>query len=163
MRILAIDPGVHTLYCAFETSAASGPLLVTFAADILSFRGMCKAGWFRGYKLAIERPQIRSAARTNADPEDIAALRESVGRAIECATWGEVADVVAWYPNEWKGSVEKTMHNARVMSALRELGREPTRAALSKFAKSVRHNHIDAAGLWLYASGLTSRNGDLRR
>jgi hypothetical protein len=60
-----------------------------------------------------------------------------------------LAQIHAPYPVQWKGSVDKEVHNDRVLKRLTPAERE----VIPKLPKSKLHNVIDAIGLGLWALG----------
>ncbi len=92
----------------------------------------------------IELPQIYPGPRDE-DPNDLIQVARCVGQ-WECELRRAGATVRLVHPREWKGSVPKTVHNARVLAALTDA----ERARLPKLPASKLHNVLDAVGLGLW-------------
>lgn len=94
--------------------------------------------------LVAEWPQVYVGARSKGDPNDLLWLTAVLGSAV-----AEVApqEVILYKPAEWKGQVDKRVHNIRVMARL-----ESKELAIVKnvaVTESLRHNMIDAIGIGL--------------
>lgn len=129
--ILAIDPGKNQGWAVLNDSG------------ILSSCGLGCPPTGHYSLLVVEKPQVYPNTPVK-QSNDLISVAISVGRAIEQYPANKVLLVV---PHDWKGSVPKPIHNARVLNALTlsELNLIPSLAA------SLKHNVIDAIGLAKWA------------
>lgn len=157
--LLAIDPGVHS--CGYAVDL-DGVLTVGHESTDYVL-GLAERLRPRDCFTIVELPQVYSAAKSKGDPEDLIQLARVVGR-IEQATYvhgREPCRIVR--PNEWKGSISKAMHNARIIKCAAEslptVYLAQARHQIAQLPASRAHNAIDALGLWLFGSGRMSRRG----
>ena len=153
--LLAIDPGRDTGWALF-----SGDRLV--ACGLGDPRLSEKHRIAELERVVIERPMVYPRGQTK-NPNDVVAL------ALGAGEWGGLyrqwTDVEYVFPFQWKGSVPKAVHHARVLAKLsaeeRALadeaiarGRSGVNSSLGKaIAPSKRHNVLDAIGLGLFGVG----------
>lgn len=139
--VLAIDPGKRCIGWAL------------FRDDVLAECGLIRDPEFSSLqlptagKVVIERPQVYPQRVQKGDPNDL----------IDVALWAGACAVVAQgrtiefvRPRQWKGTVPKDIHNARVAEKLNDL--EASMLAAVKPA-SLRHNVTDAIGIGLWVLG----------
>lgn len=106
--------------------------------------------WAPTEKIVIEVPQI--------NPNDLkkpgasARINDLMQLAICAGQWKQAVHALETrivHPHEWKGSVKKEIHNARVLEKMTTA----ERALLPKLPASKLHNVIDAVGLFLWDTG----------
>lgn len=107
--------------------------------------------YVKGYhKIVIEVPQI--------NPNDLkkpgasARINDLMQLAICAGQWKQAVraqETRIVHPHEWKGSVPKDVHNARVFERMST----SERALLPKLPPSKLHNVIDAVGLYMWDTG----------
>jgi hypothetical protein len=148
MQIFGVDPGLAT---GFACLVEGGALAWCGLGELAGVPGP-------GDLVVIEVPQIYR--KSKGDPNDLITLALQAGGYRERYQQAG-ARVITVKPAEWKGQVDKGVHNARVLRTLdpRELG---TYEHLTKsVAPSKRNNVIDAIGLakWAFAVELWRRAG----
>lgn len=152
--ILAFDPGVCT---GWATCNARGMLS---ACGVIAFEGfwfevtqeLLNASSFMNVTstLVVERPQVYDPRLQKGDQADIVATSVRAGVLLQrFRPWGRLDAERLPTPREWKGSVDKDVHNARVLAKLSP----EERARIPKLPKKELHNLIDAVGLALWAAG----------
>lgn len=157
---LAIDPGTKaTGWAVFDGRKLSmaGLLRAKDAAHmaqelaLLSSSLRLPAAY---YGLYIERPQVYSRYRTQADPNDLIGVALVAGAAL--GIFSPFAQGVSMpRPMDWKGQLPKEIHHRRIFA---ELDLEERRGVeLGGVPKSLIHNVNDAIGLGLWAVGRLSR------
>jgi hypothetical protein len=97
----------------------------------------------------IEIPQYRGAGQ-KAPVDDIIKLAYRAGHAAGVLGVKLGVTFETCTPSEWKGSVPKKIHNARVIAALSEESLRVYRACTDDIAPSLRNNVTDAIGLGLW-------------
>lgn len=144
--LVTLDPGQQAGLAVFK-----GPSLVWCGLNELPPYG----GWC--YGIFWEKPQINGQTEGK-DPNAIVTEAVTAGRWLDrlprqlgaaCAFERSV------FPVQWKASVPKKIHNARVLAKL-----APEELAILKALKlpvSKEHNVIDAIGLGLFALGRMGR------
>jgi hypothetical protein len=154
VTILSIDPGACTGWALFGQK-------MTFAG---LQRGLLWCGvwdptlpfpWTDAGVLVeaiIERPWHRPGDRRSIPNDEIMlALRAGeIGGRVREAYGCPVRYVT---PHEWKGSVPKHIHHARLLAKLDECERIIVDAARERIAKSKQHNLLDAVGLGTFGVG----------
>ncbi len=157
--ILTFDPGVNTGWAVGEDSFAfKRPLLL--ACGLLEFDGfwpevtgeIAHALRFVNSTstIVVEQPQVYDARFQKGDQADIVSLSIRAGILLQRFRPGRrFALELLPTPREWKGQVDKDMHNRRVLAALSV----EERALIPKLSKKKLHNVIDACGLFLWAAG----------
>lgn len=149
-RYLAIDPGVACIgwaswgrsegfMCGIERPDSLADA-IEWARIIVSSRDIRVSG-----VLAVEVPRIYPASRQKGDPNDLVNLALVAGAALCTVPQYRTVRV---YPRDWKGTIPKAKHHAR----LRETLRPEQLAAVDKVVPAhLRHNAMDAMGLlaWL--------------
>lgn len=166
--LLAIDPGVDTGWALFLSSGRLIDCGLGHPGQSQHFRTRDLA------RVVIEHPMIYPRGQT---PDPNAIVRLAVNAGEWGGRFGPFADVTYVFPNRWKGSVPKDIHQARVWAKLSEEektvvdlsirarrrvspGRPPNTPEppqilplRTKIAPSKRHNMLDAIGLGLYTLG----------
>ncbi len=130
--LLAIDPGEHTGWAAFES-------------DKLVACGLGSALAEHVRKVVIELPQVYP--QHPVPPQDLIALAFLAGRYAG-ASAGEVYTV---FPHQWKGNMPKDVCAARVRFNL--LPGERAIVDAIDVPKGQKHNVMDAIGIGLHAVG----------
>lgn len=127
--LLGIDPGADTGWA----------LLVD---GTLKY---CGLGWdFPCANVAlIERPKIHGKS----NPVDIITLAIRVGELKHLCEVLNKTQVLFREPVQWKGTMDKTLHNTRVLAGLTALEKAIYLQAVDKIPKSKHNNVIDAIGL----------------
>lgn len=149
--LLAIDPGVKA--CGYAVIKC-GTLTVGHESTeyVLDLAKVLRCS------VITELPQVYSAAKSKGSPEDLIQLARVVGRIEQASGACRIVR-----PNEWKGSISKEMHNARILecaaTALPLVHLVQARHQLGQLPKTRAHNAVDALGLWLFGMGLMSRRG----
>lgn len=100
--------------------------------------------------VVLEEPQVYRRGR--GDPNDLIKLARLVGRWEELGR-GAGARVHRVRPRTWKGTVPKSIHNARTLALLSSSERHVVEQDLDRVARAVRHNAIDAVGIGLWFLG----------
>lgn len=136
MRVLGIDPGIHTGLALVEIQ---GPNMFLLGADLDDPR---KLGWLQPDYVVIEKPVIYPHTKTN--PNDLITLAIQVGEYQQFFGKHLVTLVEA---RTWKGQVPKTVTENRVCAKFPN-----ARTLLDRHPPSLRHNVSDAMGLaWWHA------------
>jgi len=149
---LAVDPGIDTGWAAFENC---GELIRCGVGDPP----------FSGYPLAdivvMEKPRVYSARNSKGDPNGLIILAMQLGRYWERAEKSGLKSVFV-FPQTWKGTVPKDIHNARVYGALTPQEQTIVGKCGTGLAKGKIHNMIDAVGLgkWAYEKDVVKRARD---
>ena len=106
MTFLTIDPGNDTGWCVLGERG-----------EVLS----CSVGhpiYRRGFVVpkaaVIEKPKIYPARNSKGDPNDLITLALQVGGYRDVLKHLGIASVVLMEPREWKGTIPKEIHHARV-------------------------------------------------
>lgn len=95
-----------------------------------------------GY-LAIEIPRVSKQTK---NPASIVTLAITAGRMIERFPHEQL---LMMFVDQWKGSVEKTVHNSRVLETLYDT----ERLLIPQLAPSLLRNAVDSMGIGLRACG----------
>jgi hypothetical protein len=136
----AIDPGEDTGWAWFGDGmlvecGLNGDLGLSNAVD--------------GCEVTIERPRYYPRSTKRVDPNDLITLAITAGQ-LGCRAV-DVGAHVAWvFPQEWKGSVPKDIHNRRVLGQLRYGETLIYTNATKTIPKSKHNNVIDAIGIGLW-------------
>ncbi len=145
MIVLAIDPGAHMGWAVVE-----GSFLIVCGLglkSLVSFDCAAKQG-------IVEIPQYRGASQ-KAPVDDIIKLAYRAGLAV-----GAVGiPFETCTPSQWKGSVPKKIHNARVLASLSEASLRVYRSCTKDISPSLRNNVTDAVGLGVWYSKNHERLG----
>lgn len=146
--ILTFDPGVNTGWALFDETSLVKQLI---ACGLLTFDGFALKGIPTNVSpplslVIIEKPQVYEASKQKGRQKDIVdtAVRAGVLIGHVQALYGNVP-LKTPTPNEWKGNVDKAIHNNRVLARLDE--RE--RALLPTTRTSALHNVLDSIGIGL--------------
>lgn len=142
--LTAVDPGENAGLAFF----AGGELVwCALANDDFEIRG----AWSVPDHMVIEIP-LYSDQTEGKDPQALIKLAIRAGQWLERIK-PRVTRARRVYPGQWKGSVPKKIHNARVIGRL-----APSEfARIPKLPESKLHNVIDAIGLGLFALGRMGR------
>lgn len=134
---LSIDPGIDTGYALWR---GYGQLLACGVADP---RRNCPEGI---RSVIIEKPQVYEARNSKGDPNSLIALAIQVG---EYKGFFEErrATVALIRPHDWKGTLPKEVHHARLWEALSPAEQAVVSQAGRGVAKSRLHNMLDAVAL----------------
>ncbi len=147
MRLLAIDPGAHLIGAAVF-SVNEGHTLEQ--VEVVRFKHVSEIElWFIEKrwgvdKIVVEVPQVYPT-RGKADPNDLIPVALTAGACLSISS-----SSIAVRPHEWKGSIDKKVHQARLLKGLSERDRAMIDAVKPA---SLRHNAIDALGLGLWLIG----------
>lgn len=103
-------------------------------------------------KAVIEMPSEVDSRASGLAPETLLKLAFKAGKAA-AAIEARGGTYETFYPREWKGSVSKDIHNARVIRALPPACAAVAARDLQGIAASYQNNVIDAIGLgkWYWA------------
>ena len=94
----------------------------------------------------IERPQVYTPGQSKGNPNDLITLAIRVGRYVErLARVGIRSELVL--PNEWKGTINKDRHHARVRRNMPASELKLAKERLSGLSDSIAHNAWDAVAL----------------
>lgn len=156
MRRLTVDPGIRG--CGTALFDASTLLRAAYV------RNPCKSGngphecremawqvalWVKGYvpvrEIIFEWPRVYTAAKLEGDPNDLPPL---VGIDCAIAAFFPGVPVLRYFPEQWKGTTDKEVMNARVMSRLSDVERGRV-----EDAGHLTHNVLDAVGIGLHHIG----------
>jgi hypothetical protein len=145
--LLAIDPGQTTGWAFFKAGLlfAAGYGAHEFFKDGSNMPDEAT----HAKKVVIELPHHFSSRR-KADVQDLIMLGVRVGELKQ--TWrSRGSDILLVWPQTWKGSVPKEIHNKRVLEMLAQSEKEllPTRPR----AKDFDNNMVDAIGIGLWKLG----------
>lgn len=142
MITLAIDPGKNTGWARFADKCLDACGLVPDVGLITVY----------GDEMVIELPQVYRGRFAKGDPNDLIELAAIVGRAEQLAR-DSLMSVRKVKPRDWKGTIKKKIHNARVLKALDSAEAWRFGQGVVGVAAGVQHNVIDAVGLGLWAVG----------
>lgn len=148
--MIAFDPGVCTGWATGYRETGLYSCGVFEWPHLLATPVWLREAWMQhGLQdlLVIERPQVYSARLQKGDQADIVATAIRAG--VIRGTLPNVTEVRMPTPQEWKKSIDKDVHNKRVLAALSF----EERARIPKLPKTKLHNCIDAVGLVLKALG----------
>lgn len=162
--VLTIDPGVHECGAALShdgvvvackvfvsKNPSRDPLVLGDALMQMVMRELGSADL-----LVIERPVYRVSSKAPMRVEDLLNLSIVVG----CFTMA-ASTVRSVTPMDWKGSMPKDKHHARVERWLAENGRETREVSelglWKSLSRKIDHNARDAFALNLFATGRTKR------
>lgn len=159
--LVSIDPGVRALgVCVWQDGELWLAHLSRTKARKLSeqieyHRTNCELA-IRLDGAAVESMAYRP---TDSTPQDLINV-QSVG----CALGASMARKLRLYPaSEWKGSIEKRIHHARIVEGLMPTERAILDLALRKCPKAHHKEILDALGIGLYHLKRTSKSGGARR
>jgi hypothetical protein len=144
LRLLAIDPGLHTGWALFVKKAAGLDLVACGTGEPPS-----SAQPYPLWECVIECPQVYPQQAV--PPNDLITLAFQAGRYAEAARVAKTRFVRTVLPHEWKGNLPKNVCAARVLSRLspEEIG--IVEEMSEGIPKSQRHNVLDAIGIGLFA------------
>jgi len=146
MIILAIDPGIgKTGVCVYSTHILQ--------VDLTKGELPAIPDNLRPTHAVIECPRVYPHSKV--PPNDLLELAVLVGVLCQQVYERYGFDCKVVYPRDWKGTVKKQIHNARVLKNLHSLDQETWAQESKRFPKSKHNDVIDAIGLakW-HASGL---------
>lgn len=148
-QFFGIDPGVHkAAVCRIDPMG--GIAFEYEAPEAMHGRGMIGI---------LEVPRVLPPKQSKGDPDDIVQLAFASGKIAA----GNALRVVR--PSDWKGTLDKATHNARVRAAVRALygiNAQAIEAELARDGKTA-HNLTDAIGLALFGLRWTDKRGELVR
>lgn len=157
MRLLAIDPGAHSLgWASFQdgllmSAGWAGDQTPSAIARLKPFQRPTDL-------IVVEVPQVY-VARSGAPPGDLVDVAVMAGLVIGLAVSKGAEIVQTPRPAEWKGQVPKAVLHSRLWSLLSAVEEASLRADLSAVATSKRHNVLDAVGIGLWALRRMERGG----
>jgi len=157
--LLAIDPGAHSVALAVWVD---GVLTGLSFAEFRTRESM--ADWWQhewpvypeGSRLLVECPQVYQQRRWKGDPNDLIQVAVTVGVLIGGARGA--SDILLVRPHEWKGSVPKAVHQARVLGAAPASDRNFIESYCDTVVK--RHNVMDAYALGRWLLNKEQTNGE---
>ena len=129
--LLAIDPGEHTGWAAFDTT-----LIACGLGDPPVSKARC---------LVIELPQVYPSHPV--PPNDLVTLAFLAGRYVGAR------EAFAVFPRQWKGNLPKGACAARVRAKLSPEERAVVDECACKVPEKQMHNVMDAVGIGLFAEG----------
>lgn len=145
--LLAIDPGVDTGWATFNGERRlTGCGLSRAGANPPPLEGLSR--------VTIECPALRPRGEKN--PNAILKVARSAG---EWAGRCYPAEVVYVTPNQWKGTLPKSVSHARMWAKLDEKEKSIVDKAFKQapgrngLAPGLRHNVLDAIGIGLFSVG----------
>ena len=147
--ICAIDPGLR--HCGVSLFSVGGGLLWADLVKSPNEKDFGPAAWkamaaevaksvtrpVMPHTLIIEVPRVYSAAKQKGDQNDLIQLAGVVG-----AISAHFGVGLYYYPHEWKGQMDKTAMNLRVLEAIQP--------GEMKNLLSQNHNVLDAVGIGLH-------------
>jgi len=161
--VMAIDPAVRALHCAWFTSGiltraksirvTDEKLLVS--KDLFdvghSLASIVCLEFGRPHWLIIEGQRYRQFGEGN--PQDIVDLAQVAG----CAT-AIASRVRSFWPETWKGQIEKSVHHARVTQFFES---QTTTGELDIWTKQAKNKDLrDAVALGLFGLGRVGRGAE---
>ena len=152
MNLLAVDPGLRVCGIAYYADdalsvcvlvrnperEARGPMAWMALAEQVR---KVLPNWCKPDAVVLEVPQVYVIGKGKGDPADLIELA-GVDGAI--AAQYPAAKHFGFRPREWKGSVPKDVHHARVLKTLSETDK---RLVGESAPASLRHNVLDAVAL----------------
>ena len=132
--LLACDPGENCGGAYFVDG-------VLVWSGLLSFADATHIA-IKADKMIVEIPQVYPGPRAE-DPNDLIGVAVIAGQWIRSVSAPDTRRV---FPRQWKGGVDKKIHNGRVLAKLSATELE----CVPKMAASKLHNVIDAIGLGLF-------------
>lgn len=150
--ILTGDPGINTGVALFDPQTTR-----LVSCGLVRFDGFkLKAGFWpcptpeqELTVVIIEIPQVYEAAKQKGRQKDVVAtaVRGGILIGVVMSTMRRApnCELKTPTPHEWKGNVDKAIHNNRVLARLDE----QERALLPTTRTSALHNVLDACGLGL--------------
>jgi hypothetical protein len=154
-RVIAIDPGRATGWAAFvdgqvrEAGVFDGDKGVPFQLARWASSSLAAEGGGTPLQVVAERPH---QGKGRASTGDLVTLAVRLGCILgQLGLQLRTVEIVE--PAQWKGSVDKKIHQPRILAALLA----PERALLGDALKD--HNAVDAIGLGLWKVGRMTRGG----
>ncbi len=144
MTLLAIDPGNDMGVARFEGGMLTHLYLVAAGSHV--YAELDYPNWIE--KLVIEIPQVYVSSKSRGDPNDLIKVAVQAGEIIGSV---RALRVLRVSPREWKGTVPKDVHHARLLSQASVADFAVIEASLAKIPKAKRHNALDAYGLGKWA------------
>lgn len=154
--LLSIDPGNNAGGAVFVDGCLVACGLVSRAWPEKGYLNPREVSGYRAAcfdELVIELPRITrgpGGQTEGKDPNDLIKLAFGAGRYVERFPHVKLRTVS---PSEWKGGVNKSTHNARVIQCLTPV----ERACVPRLAATLVHNVVDAIGIGLDHLGRMTR------
>ncbi len=165
MRRLYIDPGTSALGLAEFTDRVLTSAIVS-KTRLRGIEDRISAHW-RNARIAMSLADVAAVEHmqyrpTDSTPQDLIDVQ-----AVGCAVAGLLADSVRLIkPSEWKGTVPKPIHHARLVGVLsaeeRAVLGDVAERALRRSTRGHDKEVLDAVGIGLYDLGRTNRSGGER-
>ena len=161
-RIFAVDPGTRlSAWAVFEEDGKGQIGLVRSVAETLPERVAEMAGAlyieavkYKATEIVVEMPRVYRTGRQKGDPNDIVDLAFAAGGvSVILSAIENLTHSVTPTPREWKGTIPKKIHHARLRAQVPEVIQ-----AIDQIPKSLQHNVWDAIGLALWALGKGEKN-----
>lgn len=156
MTLVTVDPGVKATGIAHFIDKKLHRVALVRSSGLTSMIGsLFNVEWpvyFSLNELIVERPTVYRRG-SKGDPNDlisIAIVAGAAAMAFGCETWTSIEFIE---PRTWKGSVKKTVHNARIIKRLDKEELEVMNTRLDGVPKGLIHNVVDAIGIGLYKLG----------
>jgi hypothetical protein len=148
--IVGTDPGAETGCAALDRE---GRLLwIGLGIPPVTQWGL----YFKGAPehVVIENPQYYSARKSKGNPNDLAKVTRMVGRYEERFE-SRGSHVSVFLPNEWKGTIDKEIHQARFLAERKQTHPGCLKLAsdlLAKVPDGKKHNCVDgwAISVWFF-------------
>ena len=134
---LAIDPGADTGWALYSNDG------------VLMDCGLGVPPYDRADRAVLEVPQVYPKSPVN--PNNLITLALRAGRHIE-AVESRGGTIRTFLPHEWKQSISKEAHHARLWHSLGAAEQKVVHDAGLKYPGSKRHNILDAVALGQWAS-----------
>lgn len=156
-RIFAVDPGTRlSAWAVFEEDGKGQIGLTRSVAESLPERVSEMAGAlyavaakYQATEIIVEMPRVYRTGKQKGDPNDLVDLAFAAGGiAVILSAIEGLTHVVIPYPREWKGTIPKNIHHARLRMQVPEVVQ-----AIDQIPKSLQHNVWDAVGLALWGLG----------
>lgn len=164
LNVIAIDPGSHTGLAFFHAGTLQGSWCLPHAHALRQVAQMIglsyatpgadkyTAGWQVSDPVIVgEKPQIYTAQKSKADPNDLITLAVKLGCYFGIASMVG-ARTCEVSPATWKRQLPKHVAGKRIMQALTDPEREAVRN-LHALSATMLHNAVDAIGIGLHYVG----------
>ena len=127
MIVLGIDPDLHTTAIAGYCTLRKQVTLLSVVRVPPTFKDrsaaikMCReveGMLFDETRVVVEGQSVRYTSKKGANPQDIVHLAMVAGACIQRAEQDGAQEILCPLPSEWKGTVPKHIHQARILSEL---------------------------------------------